>query len=237
MKKVVLLFVVVFCFEHLFAQDPIVVDKLLYKQSDLTASTQPRLDYNGEACGLLKIITSDKSMTFEGSIMGDTQYKNGEYWVYIPKGTYQIRIKASGKEPLMLNFRDYNLKQVDSKATYELSFRYKKYDKINMKDCKIIQGPRLKKYAISILTLPSGLTIKYISALEYMKNIASVIAKYGDAAGDKQQCTILAQGEDGSEAYEYKLIIETMDNEESAIFGAAIHDYDFDAKIYEVIGN
>lgn len=237
MKKNAFSLLFLLCSVMVFAQEPLVVNKLLYKQSDLTASTQSRLDQNGDACGLLKVIASDKSMTFEGSIMGDIQYKNGEYWVYIPKGTYQIRIKASGKEPLMLNFRDYNLKQVDSKATYELSFRYKEYDKINMKDCKIVSGPRLKKYAISILTLPAGLTIKYISALEYLKNVASVIAKYGDAVGDKRQCTILAHGEDGGEAYEYKLIIETMDDEFSAILGAAIHDYDFEAKIYEVINN
>lgn len=234
MKKVVLLFVVVFCFEHLFAQDPIVVDKLLYKQSDLTASTQPRLDQNGEVCGLLKIITSDKSMTFEGSIMGDTQYKNGEYWVYIPKGTYQIRIKANGKEPLMLNFRDYNLKQVDSKATYELSFRYQEYDKIYMKDYKIVSGPMLKKYAISILTLPSGLTIKYISALEYLKNIASIFEKDGDGWGDKRQCTILSYMEDG-EVLEYKLIVESTDDEGNAILGVAAGHGGFEEKIYEVI--
>jgi len=78
---------------------------------------------NGKACGLLKVITNDISMSFEGSVVGNPEYKNGEYWVYLPQGTYQLRIKASKKEPVILNFRDYNLNQVESKSTYELNFK------------------------------------------------------------------------------------------------------------------
>lgn len=106
----------------LLASDPMVVDKLIHKTTDLSASNVPK-DMNGTPCGLLKVITDDKSMTFEGSVIGIPEYKNGEYWVYIPEGTYQIRIKASQKEPVLLNFRDYNLNHVRSKSTYELSFK------------------------------------------------------------------------------------------------------------------
>ncbi len=92
----------------LLASDPIVVNKLIHKITDLSALNAPK-DMNGTPCGLLKVITDDKSMTFEGSVIGIPEYKNGEYWVYIPEGTYQIQIKASPKEPVLLNFRDYNL--------------------------------------------------------------------------------------------------------------------------------
>ena len=111
-------------------------------------------------------------MTFE--------YKNGEYWVYISPGAYQIRIKTNSNEPLMLNFKDYNLAQVESKTTYELTFRYQEYDWLVMADHKIIQGPNLKKYALSILTLPYGWTIGGLSTLDYMKRLAAIIARDGE---------------------------------------------------------
>ena len=106
----------------LFASEPLVVDKLIHRTTDLSASNAPK-DMNGNPCGLLKVITNDKSMTFEGSVIGTPEYKNGEYWVYLPEGTYQVRIKASDKEPVQLNLRDYNISQVIAKSTYELSFK------------------------------------------------------------------------------------------------------------------
>lgn len=231
-------FSIVLCvlFGSMYAQQPLVVNKLLYKQSDLTASTQSRLDNNGKACGLLKVVSNDKTMTFEGSIVGESEYKNGEYWVYLPAGTYQVRIKSSQNDPLMLNFRDYNLKQVETKATYELTFNYQTYDKLDMKEYRIVSGPRLKKYAVAILTLPSGLTIRHVPALDCLKSISEVFAKSGDGWGEIRNCTILEWIQDG-EVYEYKLIVETMDDEFDAILSAAAGHGGFEEKIYEVINN
>lgn len=121
--KVIIALIALFgCAIQLFASDPLVVDKLIHKATDLSASNAPK-DMNGNSCGLLKVITTDKSMTFEGSVVGTPEYKNGEYWVYLPSGTYQIRIKASSKMPIQLNFKDYNITIVEPKATYELTFR------------------------------------------------------------------------------------------------------------------
>ena len=105
----------------LSASSPMFVDKLIYISTDLSAVSAPK-DLNGQQCGLLKVMTDDKSMTFEGSVIGIPEYKNGEYWVYLPAGTYQIRLKSVGKEPLNLNFKVFNLDPITSKATYELSF-------------------------------------------------------------------------------------------------------------------
>lgn len=222
----------------LSAAEPLVVDKLLLKTTDLTSSVNQVLDNNGKACGLLKVITNDKSMTFEGSVIGKPEYKNGEYWVYISPGAYQIRIKTDSNEPLMLNFKDYNLTKVESKATYELTFRYQEYDRLVMADHKIIQGPNLKKYALSILTLPYGWTIGGLSTLDYMKRLAAILARDGDGWGDKKTCTILAdyQCDDHSDdnLYCYKLIIETSDSEEDVIIGAAAGHGGFEEKIYIV---
>ena len=241
MKNYIFPFVLCVLFSSGYAQQPLVVNKLLYKQSDLTASIQSRLDNNGNACGLLKVVSNDKTMTFEGSIVGEPEYKNGEYWIFLPAGTYQIRIKSSEKPPLMLNFRDYNLKQVESKATYELTFNYQSYDKLDMKEYRIVSGPRLKKYAISILTLPGLWTICGATTLEYMQRLSYLLGRDGDGWGEKHNCTILAydeKTEDGGMAvYYYMLIVESMDDEDHAMFDAVIGHGGFEEKIYEVINN
>ena len=239
MKRVFILTISIFIsIITLHAAEPLVVDKLNKKTTDLTSSVNQVLDNNGKPCGLLKVITNDKSMTFEGSVVGKPEYKNGEYWVYISPGAYQIRIKTNSNEPLMLNFKDYNLAQVESKTTYELTFHYQEYDWLVMANHKIIQGPNLKKYALSILTLPYGWTIGGLSTLDYMKRLAAIIARDGDGWGTKRTCTILADYECddhiNDNLYCYKLIIETSDSEEDVILGAAAGHGGFEEKIYIV---
>ena len=240
MKRVFILTISIFIsIITLHAADPLVVDKLIKKTTDLTSSVNQVLDNNGNPCGLLKVITNDESMTFEGSIIGTPEYKNGEYWVYLSPGTYQIRIKTNSYEPLMLNFRDYNIQKVESKATYELTFHYLNYERLIMSDHKIIQGPKLKRYAVSILTLPYGWTIGGLSTLDYMKRLATILAKYGDGWGDKKNCTILANYEsddhsDEDDIYCYRLIIESFDDEFYAIASIAAGHGGFEDTIYLV---
>lgn len=123
---------------QILASEPMVVDKLIHKTTDLSASNAPK-DMNGNSCGLLKVITTDKSMTFEGSVVGTPEYKNGEYWVYIPHGVYQIKLKSDNNDPLLLSFRDYNIDKVTPKSTYELTFYVRDYDWLRMKDYTLIQ--------------------------------------------------------------------------------------------------
>ncbi len=216
-----------------FAAEKIVVNTLIYKMQDLTASTHQRLDQNGRPCGLLKVITNDNTMTFEGSVVGDVEYKNGEYWVYLTEGTYLLKIKASEKDPLLLDFKNYNLQKVESKGTYELTFFMQEYDVLDMKEHKIIEGPKLKKYAISILTLPYGWTIKGCSTLDYLKRLSQIIARDGDGWGTKYDCTILAYYED-DDIYYYRLIIESTDDEIDAVLGKFVGHGGFEEKIFIV---
>lgn len=220
-------------FTPLLASEPLVVDKLIHKTTDLSASNAPK-DMNGNLCGLLKVITNDKSMTFEGSVIGTPEYKNGEYWVYLPQGTYQLKLKSANNAPLLLSFRDYNIDKVIPKSTYELTFHVRDYDWLNMKDYSIVQGPRLKKYAMVVVTLPgSGWTVGGMSTLDYLKRMANVLSKDGDGWGDKHECTILAEKEDG-DVRTYRLVIESTDDESNAILSAAAAYGCFNPMIYEV---
>ena len=217
---------------QIFASEPLIVDKLIHKTTDLSSSNAPK-DMNGNSCGLLKVITNDRSMTFEGSVIGTPEYRNGEYWVYLPQGTYQLKLKSDKNDPLLLSFRDYNIDKVTPKSTYELTFHVRDYDWLNMKDYSIVQGPRLKKYAMVIVTLPgTSWTVGGMSTLDYLKRMANVIAKDGDGWGDKHECTILAEKEDG-EVRRYRLVIESTDEEVEAILAAAEYGC-FNPQIYQI---
>ena len=75
-KVIIALIALIGCATNILASEPLVVDKLIHKTTDLSASNAPK-DMNGNSCGLLKVITNDKSMTFEGSVVGTPEYKNG----------------------------------------------------------------------------------------------------------------------------------------------------------------
>lgn len=217
---------------QIFASEPLVVDKLIHKTTDLSASNAPK-DMNGNSCGLLKVITNDKSMTFEGSVVGTPEYKNGEYWVYIPQGVYQIKLKSDKNEPLLLSFRDYNIKSVQPKQTYELSFFALDHEKLWREHLTVVQGPTPKNFVVQLISLPDGWTIGGLSTLDYLKRLAKVINNSDDFNFLKKVCVILADHDSDGSIESYRLIIETSDEEEEAIFGAASYP-GFDTKIYKI---
>ena len=88
---------------------------------DLSASTYERKDLTGEACGLVKVQLAATGAQFEGNVIGQVEYRTGEYWVYMTQGSYMLRIKHPDIVPLDVNFRDYGVSGVDGKVTYTLT--------------------------------------------------------------------------------------------------------------------
>ncbi len=217
----------IFCFLLLlmsiasYAGDKLVIDKLLYSTSDISGSSKPRLDANGKACALLKVPSHDK-LIFEGNIVGDVENKNGEYWVYLTEGSYLLTIKAEGKDPLKLNFRDYNLKGAVSKGTYLLTFHIREYEVID--DYELISGTPLKRYNPTLFQSP-------------FKNDVVKMAKYlkekGDGYEDSIDCTVIGIKEDG-QIIRYAVIYDSTDDELNAMLNVASESGPFDAKIYEL---
>ncbi len=91
--------------------------------TDLSASTHPRQDKNGVPCGLVKVQLAAVGAKYEGNVLGDTEYKTGEYWVYMSQGSYMLRIKHPNFVPLNVNFRDYGIRSVEPKTTYVLTLQ------------------------------------------------------------------------------------------------------------------
>lgn len=56
---------------HAGKPQKVVIDKLIHRPLDLSASSnETPKDFNGNNCGLLKVITEDDTFEFEGSVIG-----------------------------------------------------------------------------------------------------------------------------------------------------------------------
>lgn len=221
MRKSIICFLLLLMSIISYAGDKLVIDKLLYSTSDISGSTKPRLDANGKVCALLKVSSRDK-LIFEGNVVGDVANKNGEYWVYLTEGSYLLTIKAEGKDPLKLNFRDYNLKGAVSKGTYLLTFHMKEYDEL--KEYELISGPKLKRYNPALFQ-------------SFFKSDAVKMATYlkekGDGYEDSIECSVIGIKEDGK-IVRYAVIYGSDDEElMAAIVGVTEAPY-FDVKIFEI---
>ena len=92
---------------------------------DLSASQHRRMDFNNEPCGLVKVQLAATDVGFEGNVIPPVEYKGGEYWVYMTKGSQELRIKHLAAVPAFVpchvRFADLNIKSVQSLLTYDLT--------------------------------------------------------------------------------------------------------------------
>ncbi len=89
--------------------------------NDLSASQHRQADRNNEPCGLVKVSLATVGATFEGNVIQPVEYKTGEYWVYMTKGSRELRIKHPNFVPLHVKFADYGIKDIQSLTTYNLT--------------------------------------------------------------------------------------------------------------------
>lgn len=97
--------------------------KVLEFRADLTmtdALQYPKEDFNGDRCGLLKLGLVFPDATFEGDIIF-SEYKDGEWWIYMPKGSNWLTIKSKSHVPLRCEFSDYGIKGIQSNVTYVMT--------------------------------------------------------------------------------------------------------------------
>ena len=120
MHKILLSFVLLFAaISSVFAQK-LTVESFKLAPSDLTAHTQPRKDLNDCNCALIKVGIGLQGVQFEGGIMGNVENKTGEYWVYMPQGNRQLKVKHANYAPIMVTFADYGVEKLEGNRTYEL---------------------------------------------------------------------------------------------------------------------
>lgn len=88
--------------------------------TDLSGSTQSRVDLNGKRCGLVKVQCVLDGINFSGNIIGDVAHKDGEYWVYMTTGSKQLSISHARLLPLDVNLSNIVPCGIISGNTYRL---------------------------------------------------------------------------------------------------------------------
>lgn len=108
------------------------VSSCSFNPYDLSASTNERKDLNDNPCGLLKIQINKDGLSFDGNVIGNVAYKNGEYWVYLSAGSKSISIKHTDYMPLSVTFSDFNISSIEPKGCYMIQLEHErklKYDR------------------------------------------------------------------------------------------------------------
>ncbi len=78
-----------------------------------------RKDNNGNICALVKVIIPDSKAVFEGSLVGNCDYKTSEYWRYLTSGSKHLKIKYPEVQQLLVNFEQLNRTEVKRTMIYE----------------------------------------------------------------------------------------------------------------------
>ena len=86
------------------------------RTNDLSASRFEKKDINGEPCGLIKVWLPVNDGKFVGNVVGSI-FKNGEWWVYMTKGSKRVTIKTSQYPPLIYEFDETVLSNVTYRMT------------------------------------------------------------------------------------------------------------------------
>ena len=120
MRKILLSFFLLFAAISSALAQKLTVESFKLAGSDLTAQTQPRKDLNERNCALIKVGIGLQGVQFEGGIMGNVENKTGEYWVYMPQGNRQLKVKHTNYAPVMVTFADHGVEKLESNRTYEL---------------------------------------------------------------------------------------------------------------------
>ena len=78
-----------------------------------------RIDQNGEVAAIIKVVTTETGFSFEGGRLGivDTQQRNGEIWVWVPRASRRITILHQ-KFGVLRNY-EFPL-PIEAERTYEM---------------------------------------------------------------------------------------------------------------------
>lgn len=95
-------------------------------EGDGASAEELRKDLNGDACALVKVQLAGMGAQFEGNVIGDTEQRDGTYWVYMSSGSKELRIKHPDYIAAQVRFADYGIASVKGRSTYVLTLQLPK---------------------------------------------------------------------------------------------------------------
>ena len=101
------------------AQKPATV-KSFTATTDHIPGQERRKDYSGVQCALVKVQVVDDITRVEGNKIGDIVNKGVEKWIYMCKGSRNVRIHLKNHLPVKVMFQNYKINGLESNRVYEL---------------------------------------------------------------------------------------------------------------------
>lgn len=136
-----------------------------WKPTDISATLMPRTDSAGINCALIKMVLLLPNISLEGDIIGDVEFKQGEYWVYLPRESKKLSVRHDNYTTTEINFPSLGIDFLVSNCTYELIVEAESNDPEEKK--------RILKYQQQIKDLQNSIDNiietgdhKYLRALE-----------------------------------------------------------------------
>lgn len=127
----ILIFILILLPQYILGQE-MYVHSFSHMPSDLSAKVTQKNDTNGELCALVKVAFVEKDADFFGSVLKPVKRISGIYWVYMPKGSYRLRVLHDSFLPLDIDFLSYSeIGKLESGETYELVLKTKGGDNQN----------------------------------------------------------------------------------------------------------
>ena len=119
MKRILfVLFGMMLCLST-FAQK-LSVESFSFAATDISAQTQPRKDLNDEPCALVKVQFVGDILDVEGNVIKPLVKKGNETWAYMTHGSQQMKVLTKDYLPIMVDFSNYGISQVEKNKTYVL---------------------------------------------------------------------------------------------------------------------
>lgn len=121
MKRKVIFFLLVFCsfFITATAQKAAKVKSFTLTTDHISGSDR-RKDLNGTLCALVKIQVVDNIERIEGNKIGNIVNRGVEKWVYMCKGSRNMKIHLKNHLPLKVLFQNYKINGLESNRVYEM---------------------------------------------------------------------------------------------------------------------
>lgn len=180
MKRIVILLMLSTLFSILTRAQTIAIESFSIANGDVSASTQGRLDSNGDACGLIKVFLPTSKARFNGNVVGNTEQHTSTYWVYMSPGSKRLQVEHPDYPQLDVIFKDFGIASIQAKTTYKLvlstpqsannqnqtlKIKHSPYDAIVLIDGDIVETSEGQ----TTLNLPIGNHSYNITAKGYIK--------------------------------------------------------------------
>ena len=123
-KKNYLLFLFLLCTQIILAQN-LTVKSFKIAEDDITASSNPRNDANGDPCALIKVHIPDELVKVEGAYVEPITTVGIEKRIYVPTsngtGASSLILYTAHYQPLKVVYSDYISKTLNARCTYVLN--------------------------------------------------------------------------------------------------------------------